>query len=418
MNISSETLLLIKNCQFINNTADLIGGGAYINLHRATKRTLLQVNNSQFKGNTAGITGGGVYINTSRPELLNMDVKKVSFADNSAPFARDLAYEGATHPKVQKRTYSSNNSSVELCIRTRSSFYSNSSCCRVSETCNVELMLGERMNLSWQNTENFHPINDYAVVSMSPQEQDHKYDVRGVDIIRVNSSSEWEQVTFFISLKDNSYKENDSIILSVTSLASNSWYFQINVTLINCSFGYLLKVNDTICQCYDGSDDVVCDDNTYTACVRFGHWFGQVHVYDDPNPYTTAECPFGSCNYAVSSHCPKGTADCYINGKPYPFFCAVNNSESVCLYNKGGAMCSECKDGYYSSFPDMRCIRKDHCHDWYALLQTSLYILYLLMAVTLVLAAVKFDLRIGSGQIYCLVFYFSVFEYFIGGVFP
>lgn len=174
-------------------------------------------------------------------------------------------------------------------------------------------------------------------------------------------------------------------------------------------------------MCYSQTDNVVCnlyDDISYTACIQHGYWYGEVlnDVTGSPQ-YAALPCPLGNCNYSGQAGCP--TRRCGPEGSPYYFYCALpqDDSDDLCLFNKGGTLCAYCKANYSSTMNNIECIPSDKCSSGYIALNVFLNLLFWIVSLSMILMAAKLDLRIGSGQFYCLVFYFSILQYFVGDTF-
>ena len=151
--------------------------------------------------------------------------------------------------------------------------------------------------------------------------------------------------------------------------------------------------------------------------MKTGYWYGQIDNHDcnvsSASCTAAFPCPFGYCNYTVSSMCP--TQSC----PDHKFYCLLKeSSDDLCLYDRGGTLCSICKKGYRLSFDGIRCIREEKCHSGSVLLYILIFILFWALLTIIIVIVTKLNLRIGSGQLYCLVFFFSVLQYFVRGTFP
>ena len=194
----------------------------------------------------------------------------------------------------------------------------------------------------------------------------------------------------------------------------------MNISVTDCHLGFVYDTQNNVCACYNSSGDneIVCNISNGTACVKTGYWYGQIDNNDNcnvSNATCTAAfpCPFGYCNYTVSSMCP--TQSC----PDHKFYCLLNkSSDDLCLYNRGGTLCSICKEGYRLSFDGIRCFREEKCHSGSVLLYILIFILFWALLTIIIVIVTKLNLRIGSGQLYCLVFFFSVLQYFVRGTFP
>uniref|UniRef100_A0A1X7UXX0 TRP C-terminal domain-containing protein n=1 Tax=Amphimedon queenslandica TaxID=400682 RepID=A0A1X7UXX0_AMPQE len=191
----------------------------------------------------------------------------------------------------------------------------------------------------------------------------------------------------------------------------------------NCNLGYVYDSVKNICSCYstgdDDSDVVKCNMADGTACIKTGYWYGAIDskACSDKNQTSCTAafpCPFGYCDYVSSNNCP--TRPC----SRHKFFCELDpdTSDTLCLYNRGGTLCSSCQANYSLSFDGIRCVDNDDCTSGSLVLYILIFILFWVLLTFVIVAVTKLNLRIGSGQLYCLVFFFSVLQYFVRGSFP
>ena len=188
----------------------------------------------------------------------------------------------------------------------------------------------------------------------------------------------------------------------------------------NCNLGYVYDSVNQICTCYSTGDDdnevIKCNKTNGTACIKTGYWYGKIDssACTDNNCTAAFPCPFGYCNYASSNTCP--TRLC----QGHKFYCELSpdTSDTLCLNNRGGTLCSSCKANYSLSFDGIRCIHDNHCTSGSFVLYILIILLFWACLTIVIVAVTKLNLRIGSGQLYCLVFFFSVLQYFVRGSFP
>ena len=416
------------NLTFAHNYADLVGGAVYhvvpvmgvsgLNQYCVFmyyQRSITDPSeweaNIWFIDNNALVSGLSVYL--SGPDSCKGNNKGKIFTENNTfHFIPSYVNQITTSP-------------VQVTI------ISPSIDCSVRGSCWIEVMLGEKMRVMLNATDAFgNNVKGFAAVDINCVQENGTllpnelcdYRLEGTNLVEFQNGL-LQQVPFYIAgNRQSEYKDNVLLTWQLIEQPSTVGYLHIRIK--DCYLGYIYNKTTQSCVCYNKEESVVCRDD-YTACVRFGHWFGKFKGNDTSGAsgdeqFTVTECPFGSCDYTVSGKCPNGTEQCGSDGSSYQFYCELpsDNPNALCLFNKGGVMCSSCKDNHSPSFPSLRCVPDEQCNPGYAVVQAILYALYLFGAVFLVLLVAKFDLRIGSGQIYCLVFYFSVFKYFVGGVFP
>ena len=309
----------------------------------------------------------------------------------------------------------------------RVSFESSSITCSQANgtNCFAKVMLGEELRIKLTALDSFNnAVKSFASIDVGCVREDGTiammndcdYELNGTKVVEFNNKQ--QKMSFHIIGKQSgrsNYSKNVILTWQLIELPSLMTY--LNVEIVECYLGYVYNPEHRMCECYTIENAVTCNDTDYSVCVHFGHWFGS---FAGEEIFASADCPFGSCDYTVNGECPNGLTQCGPDGSAYQFYCKLprNDPNRLCLYNKGGVMCSECQDNYSPTYANLKCVADDKCHKGYVVIQVILYILYLSVAVFLVLLVAKFDLRIGSGQIYCLVFYFSVFKFFVGGVFP
>ena len=152
--------------------------------------------------------------------------------------------------------------------------------------------------------------------------------------------------------------------------------------------------------------------------VQEGYWFGTLpnntHTYMANNTHTHGAfpCPFGFCDF--SGHCSGE------NCSNKTFFCEVPAAEPdvLCYGNRGGVLCSQCAQNHSFTFDAIDCAPNEDCSFGYIFVMIGLVLLFWALLVTVILAVVYLDLLIGSGHLYCFIFFFSVLQFFVGGSFP
>ncbi len=410
------------NITFTSNSADLVGGAVYhifpvLGVTGQNQYCVFIYYNESitdpseweadiwFTNNTALISGQSLYL--SSPDSCKQNDRQEIFTENKTFHFIPSGY-----------TNQVTTSPVHV------SFESSSINCSNGTNCTAKVMLGEKLNIKLMAFDAFNnPVTSFAAVDVSCVRKDGSiaikrdchYELNGTRVVEFNGKK--QQMSFHI-IGNQSRNYSKKVILTWQLIEVPSVETYLNVEIVPCYFGYVYNKDSQVCECYK-KEEVACMEADYSACVQFGYWFGSFHVNGE-EIFTSADCSFGSCDYTVNGQCPKGLQQCGPDGSEYQFFCKLprDNPDSLCLYNKGGVMCSNCQDKYLPTLSNLKCISDDKCHKGYVVIQIILYITYLSVAVFLILLVAKFDLRIGSGQIYCLVFYFSVFKYFVGGVYP
>ena len=113
---------------------------------------------------------------------------------------------------------------------------------------------------------------------------------------------------------------------------------------------FIMQFNNTThtCECISpnvGKENYLCSVNYGVACIQSGYWRGW-----DQNQSVVIPCL--SCKASVLP-CPL-TAD--------PSFHLLSEQpDNQCSEKWAGLLCSRCKDGYYFSFPPLRCVVDNSC---------------------------------------------------------
>lgn len=304
------------------------------------------------------------------------------------------------------------------------SFKSSSITCLGEDNCWAELMLGEKLTLLVDAVDSFNnSVRGFAVVNIACLSENNTliaddlcdYELGGINLIEFNEKP--QQVAFHIEGDSNSTYSNHLILIwQLIEVPASRGYLHIRIK--QCYLGYVYDEEKRMCACFDAAEDLIaCNTTDYTACVQFGYWYGMLTI-QGRKEFTVVNCPFGHCDYTADGQCP--TSQCGADGSAYQFFCKLpqEDSDELCLHNRGGSVCSDCRENYSFTFDFIQCIDNGHCHKAYFAVLILLNVVFLLLITAFILLVAKYNLRIGSGKLYCLVFYFSVLQYFVGGIFP
>uniref|UniRef100_A0A1X7SUW9 TNFR-Cys domain-containing protein n=1 Tax=Amphimedon queenslandica TaxID=400682 RepID=A0A1X7SUW9_AMPQE len=124
----------------------------------------------------------------------------------------------------------------------------------------------------------------------------------------------------------------------------------VSVMLLNCSLGFTFNETERMCQ---GCKD--CDSSFYQysldegiACIRYNYWYGTHNGQTIIEPCYYPYCKFGD-------KCP------LLNSNLYKLPLTSNDQ---CLFNRGGIMCRECKDGYKFSYLGLQCVEDSGNCSW------------------------------------------------------
>ena len=436
INLVGNSRIVIKeglNLTFQDNHAELYGGAVYhifpvTGVSGKNQYCIFQyyktgvVNPTEwdaiisFINNSAFQAGQSVYL--SSPDSCHSVNDNKIFTENTTFFFEPKYYGQVMTPPINI------------------SFISNNCCSHnnVTGSCKkIDAMFGERIRVGIKATDAFNqtlksvmvaielacikedgtkPFNDDSCVEL--------YSLGGSNVTEM--TEQVTQVPFYIkgTNTSNSAKYSPILIWHTIQQPSAVGILQIHIT--NCYQGYVYDEHEKICRCYNKMENVIyCNETDYTACVNTGYWYGPIHDTSPDNlytKYTAYPCPFGYCNYTVAGTCP--TSNCGGQGSAHQFYCSLPrvSSDSLCLYKRGKILCSGCSHNHYLSFDGIKCVAKEKCNNNYIALYVFIIFFFWIGTIIVFSIIAKLDLRIGSGYLYAFVFFFSVLQYFVHGLFP
>ena len=168
--------------------------------------------------------------------------------------------------------------------------------------------------------------------------------------------------------------------------------FQIK--LVDCKAGFLYNKSSQICTC-KSKDDFVCTSSS-SACVRYGYWYGSKGT-----EVTVLPCPGQTCQYNGST-CP--TSECISS----PDFCQLDDNVNLCMTGRNGTLCSYCGANYSFTFGAHSCVNSSSCHPHNTVLIMFSVVVYWIGFILFVFLVLSFNLSVGSGFMYGIVYYYSV----------
>ena len=232
----------------------------------------------------------------------------------------------------------------------------------------------------------------------------------GNKAIQLSSQSSTE---FYVTGPQNSGIDNS---MYTAELIVHSDQQPLTVTRIvfnvsQCPFGCPYNETLKVCQCKSNSA-VQCEDNV--CCIKYGYWYGKFQTPDGSIVYEEDVCPRGFCSYNGNGLCPENAKCPFISG-----YCKLPATENdICANNRGGAFCSYCTDGNSFTYAGIKCVDDSRCSSGYKTLLVFLMFLYWAILTGVILFALKFKFRVGSGRLYCVLYYFSIINYFVGNNYP
>ena len=300
----------------------------------------------------------------------------------------------------------------------------------IDSNCWFDVMLGEVITVTVQAVDYFNQsVKSFAAVDIACLSSDGltmskslcNYSLGGNNLVELTGNP--TRTPFYI-IGNYSTESNNNVVLIWQVIEQPTAIAYLHVHIKSCYLGYVYNLNKQICTCYNGTEgEIVCNQTDYTACIKLGYWYGA--IYDDIddnshslwNDYAVAPCPFGFCNF-INGGCP--TKSCGSDGSAYQFYCVLPQyrSDELCLFDRGGILCSGCRTNHSFSYDAISCLPDKTCSNKYLALTLFLNFLFWALIISIILIVAKVNLRIGSGQLYCLVFYFSVLQYFVHGSFP
>ena len=299
-----------------------------------------------FESNTAQESGLSVYL--SSPDSCRLNENGLIFTEQAYHFLPNYTSQVSTPPVAV--TFSNVPASNKI------------DCSQ--EYCSASVMLGEELKLIATAYDEFNqPVHGFALVNIDCIDKacDY-YTLGGNNLISLTGSD--VHVGFYI--KGNYNISNSDILLRWQLIEQPTTVAHLHIHIRKCYLGYVYDSNLKICTCSQ-SDSIVCNvNNSYTACIQHGYWYGEVMIDDDGTPrYAALSCPLGSCNFTGEAGCP--TKRCGSDGSPYYFYCTLpqDDSDELCLFNKGGTLCSYCRNNYSFSMTNIECIPSDKCSSGY-----------------------------------------------------
>ena len=280
----------------------------------------------------------------------------------------------------------------------------------------TNITLGQSFHLHPITSDYFgSPTSSYGVAFLICNPQDHACNTTTLDsdftlagnrLIQLNNSDTMS--SFTVQSSTNSEQKEAILFLLTNTLPSAMGFLHINVT--PCNLGYLFDRKTGKCECMK-SEYVSCDvRNIGESCIKYGYWIGSIgngeytvqHCTNNVCKYSNGVCPVGPCTQELQSYCHLPT----------------QNSDDLCQKNRGGILCSRCKKGYTFTPDALQCVPENTCSPGNTILLFFLHFIYMVILITIFLVAVALGMQLGSGQLYCLIYYFSVLQYLTRNNYP
>jgi len=267
----------------------------------------------------------------------------------------------------------------------------------------TQVVLGQSFEINPISHDVFSQLTQgSAIVSMicvNCNTSDAGYDLRfnmvGQKLLDLNNTA--IITPFQVVGPQDSDQDNDTLLVLLTNtIPSAVGYLHLNIT--SCPLGYVYSKETQKCECFS-SENLYCGVERNVTCIKYGYWFGPAH-----NSSISANCPNGLCNYS-NGNCP--TEPC---SKVFRSFCKLpeRDSDDLCASNRGGILCSSCRQGFQFTVSALRCVPDTSCNAGSTILLIFMVILFWVVLVLILLTVLKLNLRLGSGHLYCLIYYFGV----------
>ena len=188
-------------------------------------------------------------------------------------------------------------------------------------------------------------------------------------------------------------------VLTIIPTGTSSCSIQLNFSLSSCPPGYVL-VNNEFCHCstttckymyYKG----ILSCNSTTLIVAPGYWVGYINVSNaTEDNFYTGDCPFGYCK-TYNSDNKFGHVN-ILSVLP------VNISQQLCVSNRQGTLCGQCRLSTSVAFnsKSFQCKKDSKCH-----LGLLFYMLFELIPIVVLFAIILyFNISFTNGTAYSIVF--------------
>ena len=421
--LSSSFVTLQGNVEFgynyaINGAAVYLSGVSWLTLTRGLQLRL--------EGNYALQYGGGLYQDFPLPGVSgewwdciiryenssvlveNWEVN-VTFFNNSAQRGGSSIYtsnpescirEGDSPPFTNSRVYNFlGSNAAEQVSNPPSTFYSNQT--------SANVWLGQIPQLNAYALSIFNQsMAGTVLAALDYSGSSLNLSLGGNSAVQLNSVSatSW-YVTGPQSLNNT---ENAKVIIYSTQQPLTITRIAFNVT--QCPFGCPYNVMLKVCMCKSTSA-IQCENNV--CCIKYGYWYGKFETISGIDVYEGDVCPRGFCSYNGNGLCPKNSCP-FISG-----YCKLpQTADDICADNRGGAFCSYCTDGNSFTYDATKCVDNSRCSPGYKVLLVLILFLYWAVLTGVIIFALKFKFRVGSGRLYCVLYYFSIINYFVGNNYP
>lgn len=198
-------------------------------------------------------------------------------------------------------------------------------------------------------------------------------------------------------------EENTNVLIFYKTFGADPIILTTLIVFSECKYGFIYDEHSKSCNCNNDQNAIRCFtiNGTETPCIRTGYWYGTLNS-SDGEILAEVACPFDNCNPACKEQCLSN-----LHG-----WCRLPSEEyELCEDNHGGPLCALCRDGYSFNYNGLYCLSDDACNPGITALLIFLMLVFWVVLVVALLVVLRLNLRIGSGYVYCFVYYFSVLPY-------
>ncbi len=187
--------------------------------------------------------------------------------------------------------------------------------------------------------------------------------------------------------------------------------YTLYLDIIDCPVGFVYNKTTSACQCVlQNSNPFFCSLPHGIVCVEEGFWLGNIKGDNEENVSIVSMCHFGTyCNTINTIPCPN-IAD--QRGASTDSYVLVGLSEDdQCNSNRGGILCSYCREGATFTYEGILCISNDKCKPWHPYALLTLAILFqMILAYVIQLFLSSHTLPHGIGFLFGPLFYLAVVD--------
>ena len=380
----------------------------------------------QFADNS-GYSGGALYLVGSSQMILQRDVK-LNFSHNIAigdsimvyhfsptaspdplPEQCFMQFEGNVSDYFVHMDFTVFSNIPKACGDFLMKFNSSGAPQRISfHVDNNEVILGDTLVLNCSVTDYFNNPVEAVVNSLllepDSMEPSSSFYFDGGDTLTVLTNNGY--TTTQLRILGPEVEENKKLVLELSVQTVPRVFARKTFTISHCRLGYSYNNVSKQCQCESTKEHLFCQDaNTArcSTCIQYGYWFGDPDgdfEGMDPKSYL---CPFANCNFTdKQKHCG-GLKN----------YAAFESSDDLCATNRMGFLCAKCKTNSSFNFNAHRCVPMKSCNEGNISLLVFIHLLFWAFIGAAAVFVLKYHLRVGSGHLYCLVYYFALLRYMV-----